>query len=634
MWANPKFPTAPNAAAGPLRTLERSDAGCDRLEKVIQLATEESDCDDDDNCDEADHQAVLNGGGATLVADLGELVLELHEVTEHCVPLPGFGVVIGVDPPRLPKAWLLATSPHIAYSDPSRHQRTDLSSAERTIGRQVGTKRWFGADTWWVPQNTADVEVTPAVRSVARIAGVRRLAEGRKTALTASLVTVGTATLLGVRAISDPSPWLHLRIGQFLLDGGRFGLPDPWAPFAAKPFVLTEWLPAIVGYLTYHQFGAPGIAWLRCAGILAFLTAMVWTNRQVTGGAIAVVVALAALLGAYDGLTERPQMLSLVFLAITLGAWWRTTSDLHARWWLVPLTWLWAMSHGLWPIGIGLGILMALGLLLDRRVNFRQSLQLLLVPLASVVAAGLTPIGPKLLIAPFTVGSNARSFVGEWQSPTIGQPVTLITLTLIGLVMLAWIRSSRKPQWWQLGLLAASLVSCLFMARTVAVAAVLVSPLVAQEVQRHIGSKRSSLTRRARVAWLALVVAASVAAMPLAAAVAQNPVGVPERLSNQLNDLPKGTIVVATGDITGWLLWTAPDLRPVEDLRVEIFSRERVQEFVETMQAGPRWREFIDQSHVTAALLLSDSPLAIALQERTGWRAAGSDAGYVLLRKP
>ena len=485
-----------------------------------------------------------------------------------------------------------------------------------------------------MPQNTADVATTPAARSVAPTGRVRRLAEGRRTARTASVLTVGTATLLGVRAISDPSPWLHLRIGQFLVGGGRFGFPDPWAPFAAKPFVLTEWLPAIVGYLTYHQFGAPGIAWLRCAGILALLTAMVWNTRQVAGGTIAVVVALAALLGAYDGLTERPQMLSLIFLAVTLGAWWRTTSDLRARWWLVPLTWLWAMSHGLWPVGVGLGVLMVLGLLLDHRVNLRQSLRLMLVPLASLAAAGLTPIGPKLLTAPFTVGSNARTFVGEWQSPTIRQPVTVITLTLIGMVVLSWMRTSRKPEWWQLGLLAASFVSCLLMARTVAVAAVLIAPLVALEVQRYVGSELSPMTRRARVGWLALVVAASVAAMPLAVAVAQDPVGVPGRLSSQLNNLPKGTIVVATGDITGWLLWTAPDLRPVEDLRVEIFSRDRVQEFVETMAAGPRWREFIDQNQVKAALLLSGSPLATALQERAGWRETGSDAGYVLLRKP
>ena len=451
---------------------------------------------------------------------------------------------------------------------------------------------------------------------------------------TLAVLVVTATTALGVRAISDPSPWLHLRIGEYLLSGGRFGSPDPWAPFAARPYVPTEWLPAIIGYLTYQQFGLPGIAWLRSAGILAFLTVLVWITRLVASGTIAVVVAFAALLGAYQGLTERPQMLSLIFLALTLGAWWRTTSDLRARWWLVPLTWLWACSHGLWLIGIGLGVLMVAGLLIDRRINLRQSLRLMLVPLASLVASALTPIGPKLLLAPFTVGNNARTFVGEWQSPTIRQPVTVITLTLIGLVVLAWIRSSRKPEWWQLGLLAASLASALVMARTVAVAAVLVAPLLAQEVQRYIGTQNKPATRRARVGWFALVFAASVVAMPLAEAVAQHPVGVPVRLTSQLNNLPKGTVVVAEGDITGWLLWTSPGLRPVEDLRIEIYSHAWAQEFVETMQAGPRWRNFIDQSDATAALLLRGSPLATALKDRARWRETGSDAGYVLLRKP
>ena len=485
-----------------------------------------------------------------------------------------------------------------------------------------------------MPPNTADVTATRAARPVAPVMRVKRLAEGRRAAKIASVLTVSTATLLGVRAISDPSPWLHLRIGQYLLAGGRFGFPDPWTPFAAKTYVPTEWLPAVVGYLTFEQFGLAGIAWLRCAGILAFFTALVWTTRMVATGAIAVVVSFAALLGAYDGLTERPQMLSLIFLAVTLGAWWRTTSDLRARWWLVPLTWLWAVSHGLWLFGMGLGVLVVLGLALDRRVNRRQGMRLLLVPLASLVAAALTPIGPKLLLAPFTVGNNARNFVGEWQSPTIRQPVTVVTLTLICLVVLAWIRTSRKPEWWQLLLLGASLASSLLMARTVAVAAVLVAPLLAQEVQRYVGMQHTRVTTQSQFGWLALVLSAALVAAPLAAATAAEPVGVPTHLSSQLTSLPKGTVVIAEGDITGWLLWTAPNVKLVEDLRVEVYSAAHVQEFAETMAVGPRWAGFIKNTGTSAALLLAGSPLATALHERAGWRLTGSDARYVLLRKP
>lgn len=445
---------------------------------------------------------------------------------------------------------------------------------------------------------------------------------------------VAASTVLGVRAISDPSPWLHLRIGQFLLDGGRFGYPDPWAPFATRPYVLTEWFPAVIGYLTYDRFGSPGIAWLRCAGILILLTAVLWTTRRASGTTAAIVAAFIAVLGAYDGLAERPQMLSLILVAITLGAWWRTTEDLRPRWWLVPLTWVWASSHGLWLVGIGIGVIVGLGLACDRRISGHQLRRLLLVPSASLLAVGLTPIGPKLLLAPFTVGSNARDFVGEWQSPDIRLPATIITLLMISFVVIVWARSARTPRWWQIGLLVTSLICALAMARTVAIAAVLAAPLMAQEVQNLLATPVTRPSRRAQISWLGLTAAALLVAVPFAGAVAQRPEGVPLRLAAQLQEIPNGTVVIATGDVTGWLLWSAPNLKPVEDLRIEIYDPAYVRQFIETMAAGPAWRGFVNDSGATVALLKDDSPLATALQERAHWRATGSDAGYLLLRQP
>ena len=449
-----------------------------------------------------------------------------------------------------------------------------------------------------------------------------------------AVFVVSATTALGVRPISDPSPWLHLRIGQYLLAGGRFGSPDPWAPFATRQYVPTEWLPAIVGYLTYDHFGAPGIAWLRSAGILALLTALVWTTRRAAGAIAAIVASFVALLGAHDGLTERPQLISLVFLVVTLGAWWRTTEDLRPRWWLVPVTWVWACSHGLWLVGIGVGALIACGLASDNRIGRRQLRKLLLVPLASLGAVALTPIGPKLLLAPFTVGSNARDFVGEWQPSTIHQPVTVIALLMIGFVLIAWARSARRPHWWQVGLLVTSLVFAFAMARTVAVAAVLVAPLLAQELQNLFTIRVPRPSRRAQLSWVGLIVAALVISAPLAGAVAQNPQGVPAHLAAQLRQIPSGTRVVATGDVTGWLLWSAPDLKPVEDIRIEVYSPSYVRRYIEAMAAGPAWRGFIQDTGATVALLESESPLATALRERAGWRSVGSDDGYVMLRRP
>ena len=443
---------------------------------------------------------------------------------------------------------------------------------------------------------------------------------------------VSVSVVLGVRPVSDPSPWIHLKIGAFLLDGGRFGLPDPWAVFATRAYLPTEWLPAILGQQIYSTAGLPGIAWMRCAGILGLLSALVWCARRSADTVTAVLVSLAALVGAYDGLTERPQLIGFVFLAVAIGAWWRTALDLRPRWWLVPMTWLWACFHGLWSVGIVAGLVVITGLLLDRRLTRAMAARFLAIPLLSLAAASLTPLGPRLLLSPFEVGRNASQFVGEWQPTSVHDPFAVVTLAMLGLVVLAWTRLRRRPPWWQIGLLVTGVAATLVMSRTIAVGALIATPLLAQEIQLYRGRPVVATTGRSRATWAALILVALVAAAPLSAARAQEPVAVPQRLRPQLSLIPSGTVVLAQGDISGWLFWVDPGLRPVLDPRVEVYSSEHVRAFVSTMAARPGWRQFVKRTGARFALVPSDSPIAAALVERAGWSQTGKDAGFVLLR--
>ena len=36
-------------------------------------------------------------------------------------------------------------------------------------------------------------------------------------------------------------------------------------------------------------------------------------------------------------------------------------------WWAVPLMWVWAMCHGMWPLGVIIGAVAVVGLLVDGR---------------------------------------------------------------------------------------------------------------------------------------------------------------------------------------------------------------------------------------------------------------------------
>jgi hypothetical protein len=453
-------------------------------------------------------------------------------------------------------------------------------------------------------------------------------------AIVVATTVVSVSVTLGVRAVSDPSPWLHLKAGAFLLDGGRFGLPDPWAPFATRAYVPTEWLPAVVGQETYQAFGLPGIAWLRCAGILALLSALAWSARRSADSVTSAAVALVALVGAYGGLTERPQLAGFVFLAVTVGAWWRTALDLRPRWWLVPMTWLWACFHGLWVVGIVIGLVTVSGLLLDRRLTRAATTRLLAIPLLCLAAAGLTPLGPRLILTPFSVGRNAGDFVGEWQSTSVHDPFAVITLAMLGLVILSWVRLRRQPPWWQIGLLLTGVAATLAMERTIAVGAIIAAPLLANEIQLYRGRPAAAATRRSRSAWVALVLTALVVAAPLAAARAQDPVGVPQTLTPQLSAIPSGTVVLAQGDISGWLYWAAPGVKPVLDPRIEIYQASHLRAYVSAMAAGPGWQQFVSRTRARYALVLTGSPIATALLERARWSQIGEDAGYVLLRAP
>jgi hypothetical protein len=449
-----------------------------------------------------------------------------------------------------------------------------------------------------------------------------------------ALVIVAATAKVGLRAVSDPSPWLHLRVGQFLLDGGRFGLPDPWAPYPVRPFVPTEWLPSILAQQMYAAAGLPAIAWLRCASMLLLLTAALWSTRRVSGAVPSLLAAFAAVLAAGEGMTERPQAISFVLLTVTVGAWWRTAEDLKPRWWLVPLTWLWAMSHGLWVVGLGLGVVMVASLAIDHRLDRGRAWRLLSIPALGFLAAALTPVGPRLLLTPMTFGANGSDFVGEWQPTSIRDPHAILAIAMLSIVLLGWIRSRAVPPWWQIALAALSLISTLAMSRTIAVGAVLAAPLLAQALQQYLRTSVEPVTRQGVLGWLALVLAAAVIAVSVSATIAQTPVGVPQGLRPQLSAIPAGTVILCEDDKTGWLLWAEPQLAPAIDIRTEIYSHAHLAAYVRTMAVEPGWQDFLKSTRSTYALVATESPIATALRERLGWQSLGTDSGYILLRAP
>jgi hypothetical protein len=451
---------------------------------------------------------------------------------------------------------------------------------------------------------------------------------------TFALFAVATTVKLGIRPVSDPDAFWHLKAGAYVLAKWHFNGPDPWVPFSSRPFVLTEWLPEVVAQQGYTLFGLPAVAWLRCAAMLALLSALVWAARQTADALPAIMAALAGLIGTGGSLSERPQLVSFVLLAVTVGAWWKTAGDLRPRWWLAPMTFLWACSHGMWGVGILIGLAVLAGLALDRRLDRRTAMRLLAVPALSIVAAALTPVGPRLLLTPVEVSSNAAQFVQEWQPTDVRDIFAAVTLGMIALALLPWIRGTSARPWWQIALAGTAVVCTLAMFRTIPLGSIIATPLLASALQEQRGHTARPTSHRGTSAWVGLVAAAAIVAVPIAGAVAQRPSGWPEGLRRQLAAIPAKTVVLNDFAAGGWLLWAEPKLAPVIDLRSEIYSIEYIRDYRRTEEVRAGWQEFLHRTKPKYALLRTGAPLTVALREELSWTNVGTNAGYVLLKAP
>jgi hypothetical protein len=420
-----------------------------------------------------------------------------------------------------------------------------------------------------------------------------------------------------------------------LLAGGRFGLPDPWAPFASHAYIPTQWLPSVVTSFLFDRWGLPVVAWERAAGIgILTVAVLAWMSTRARI-VVAVAVTAATMYAAWPGLTERPQLAGLVLLVPVLAAWLRTSEDLKPRWWLVPLTWVAASTHGLWATGSALGAAVVVALVLTRRATRAQTGRLAALVLACVAVAAVTPTGPRLLLTPLTVGAQGRQFVQEWFPSSIRSPHVLVALCMTAAVWLLWVRRERRPDLVELGLLAAAVLLVLTMQRTVPVGALVAAPLVARGVDDALRRRRpawqgSSVGGAGRRIWVLATVVGIALAAPVAASRDGAPASVPTGLTHALRALPTGTHVLSDGDLSGWLLFTATQVKPVFDVRIESYPAPYIRRFINATLAKPGWSQFVSDTGATAALLPENSPLGAALSEQLRWTKVDTDRGVGL----
>lgn len=449
-----------------------------------------------------------------------------------------------------------------------------------------------------------------------------------------SLVLVGSGAIaLAVRAsgpVVDPDTWWHLRLGDDFRYGWSLSNPGQLSPFADKAWVPTQWLSEVVMSYVNSIFGLSGIAWLTGAAVLALATALFAVCRQEGTTLAASVTVMLALVGVTASISTRPQLMSFILLAVYTGAWLRTARDLRARWWLVPVSGVWACLHGMWFTGTLVGIVVVVGMSLDRRVSLQKAGRLSLVPLLGIVAAALTPVGPKLLLAPITV-SKLAPFITEWQPPNFRQPCALFTATMLMLIMVSWSRG-HQTSWSHILLFILACGWTALSLRTVAIGAVMAAPLLSAAMHEWITTRPVlRMAKRERNSVVAGVVTGLVLLTVLAQTRSASQPPLPPSVDIALAGLPAQTVVFNDDALGGWLEWRHPNVAPVSDTMEDAYEPAYLIAYIHAVSLAPGWEKFVRRTGARYALLYPGSPLAFELRRHWGWRPVASGPSAVLL---
>ena len=435
-----------------------------------------------------------------------------------------------------------------------------------------------------------------------------------------------------VRPVTDPDAWLHLRMGAYLNAGGKFSeLPDPFVTAASYVYVPGQWLPQRLGAAVYDLVGLGGVAAMRSIGIVIVLGSLWWLMRGLADRDPAALALVTAILPATPALlAERPQVLSLAFLAVLLGAWFRTLHDDRVRWWLLALMWVWASVHGLWVVGVALSAAFAVVHALDHgRLNPRMAA----LPFLMLGVAALTPNGPALVLSPLRVADSAIGTIQEWQAAPSDSPWLLFMLLPAAVVATLWWRTA-TPRWSRVLLFGIAIGLGLSMARLIVVGAFILSALLAEALQTQRGANPVAPSRLERSLAVVIPVATAALVGGLALVLAGKPgSAVPTSLAQQLGSSPTGTVVLADHELTGWIEWVAPNTRQVVDLRAELYRPDTLESYAGALRGESDWRRFIDHHRVTLIVTGRDSPLNELLPS-SGWLPQASTDDYVLYVKP
>ncbi len=452
-------------------------------------------------------------------------------------------------------------------------------------------------------------------------------------AYAAMAVVFGALVRRAALPLDNLDTYFHLRFGHEFLSGAWSpGDPGSVSDLATADWVPTQWLSEVVMAQTEDWFGLAGVAWLSGLLFLSLALAVYGACRSRAEPAVAALLVALTMIACTSGISMRPQLVSYVLVVATTAAWLRARDTGRVPWLLVPVAWVWAMSHGMWPIGIVIGLVAVAGIALDRDQPRRTLGEMALVPVLSATASLLTPAGPGLFPAVLRVGSRAKYFY-EWNPPDYTKPWVAMLAVILALAVVPRLRRGERLPWLDVLLLGLAALWAVYSMRTVPVAACLAAPLAAASLQPVLGA-RPPVVRRERLLVVGGFAVALATLAVLVPRTADEPRETPSWLDASLGDLPAGTRVIDDSGFGGYLLWRFPQLNVAVHGYGDLFTDDELERNADIERVRAGWVELVQDIDPAYAVLPPGAPLAYNLRVVEGWTVVEHSDDLELLRPP
>ncbi|MDQ6875250.1 MAG: hypothetical protein M3042_09355, partial [Actinomycetota bacterium] len=416
---------------------------------------------------------------------------------------------------------------------------------------------------------------------------------------------------------------------------GRTLVPDTWA--YTKPgasWSTSSWASDVVLALAHRAGGDRAIVLLELLGTLAVLGGLYLLLRRHRASSRAIVFCLACV-SLWPFFEERPQLASMIFVV-----WLSWVCDRARRHdgepsltLLLAATWLWACIHGMWVlVPVALLLVVTCRRLDGDRLSAAGQRRLLAAAALAPLVSMLTPVGPRLLLAPFRVSSAASGRLAEWFAPRLDRPFAWGFVALLVLTLLCWAMGDRRPARSEvLWVLAVAAYAGLAW-RNLGPACLLIAPVTARALD---GRRRGA--DRFRVPTVAAAALTGVAVLALLLATLTSPTSpawAPTKIAARLRAQPGQVRVLNDYDLGGYLATAgAPSVRVAVDGRADRYGGRFLDRYFALTDGRPGWQSALAGLRPDVAVLSTDTPLVALLTDR-GWHQVTQDKHFVLLVAP